>query len=471
MDSKRTRVVIAGATGFIGGQIGIMLGDEFELIGLSRSERPPPSGYAACRSVDLFSRADTIRAVEGARIGIYLVHSMMPPARLVQASFQDLDLLCADHFGRAAAVHGLSHIIYVGGLIPQDEPLSEHLKSRLEVEQALSAHGVPTITLRAGMVVGGAGSSFQILARLVKRLPWMLCPSWTRTQMQPVALQDVVTVIGAILKETPKISKVYDLGAPEVISYRELMQRFAKIMGVRRRLIPVPFLSPSLSRLWVSLTTGAPAALARPLIKSLRHTMLAREASQHRHPAEPLTSINTMLTMAWDEARAISKPPRAFQTPPRSRAEDQVVSVQRMRLPEGYTAEWATQEYIRWLPRSFWGILPISVKTNQGLIGFYLWGLKSPLLLLSHYEDASDAQRQVLFVKGGHLAKTKTRGRLEFRQVCDEHTLLVALVHFEPALPWWLYRSSQALAHKVVMARFRRHLNRIIRQRESNQSP
>ena len=452
-------VVIAGATGFIGTRLGEQLGDRVELIGLSRSHRAPPTGYRECRSVDLFSRADSIRALQGAQIAIYLVHSMIPSARLVQATFQDLDLLCADNFGRAAAANGVKHIIYVSGLIPQDEELSDHLHSRLEVERALSAHGVPTITLRAGMVVGARGSSFQMLARLVKRLPVMLCPEWTQTKMQPVALDDVTAVIAALLLESPTRSRSYDLGAPEVISYRELMSRLATIMKVNRRFLPVPFVSPSLSRLWVSLTTGAPAALARPLIKSLRHTMVARESTEYRHPAEPMTSVDTMLQEAWIKSRSTPHhKPRAFQAAPTEREGDRVVSVQRMTLPEGKSAEWATKEYMGWLPHSFGGILPIKVQTEGDQVRFYLWGWSKPLLELALAQHASGADRQVLFVRGGHLAKTDTTGRLEFRQVLDEHTLLIGLVDFEPMLPWWLYRVTQALAHKVVMARFRRHL-------------
>ena len=243
---------------------------------------------------------------------------------------------------------------------------------------------------------------------------------------------------------------------------RELMQRMAGIMGLKRRLIPVPFLSPSLSRLWVSLTTGAPAALARPLIKSLKHTMVTRSSSEYRHPSEPLTSVDEMLKRAWLESQSTPKmKPRAFQAAPTQSGNHQVVSVQRMTLPDDRDAEWATQEYIRWLPRSIWGILPISVQIDPPLIQFHLWGFQAPLLTLSHYEDASDAHRQVLFVKGGFLAKTNTKGRLEFRQVCDGQTLLVALVHFEPTLPWWLYRLTQALAHKIVMRRFQKHLSSI----------
>lgn len=462
MAESKIKVVVAGATGFIGTHLGEVLGDQFELIGLSRSNRTPPEGYLECRSVDLFSRADSVRALKGASIAVYLVHSMIPSARLVQAQFQDLDLLCADNFGRAAAANQVKHIIYVGGLIPQSESLSDHLRSRLEVEHALSAHGVPTITLRAGMVVGGHGSSFQMLARLVKRLPVMLCPEWTLTKMQPVALDDVIAVIAAVLTESPTRSKVYDLGAPEVITYRELMNKLAQIMKVRRRFIPVPFLSPSLSRLWVSLTTGAPAALARPLIKSLRHTMVARASSEHRHPAEPLTPVDMMLDQAWTQACSSPRhKPRAFQGAPNKDQGDRVVSVQRMKLPSAKSAEWVAQEYMRWLPQSFFGGGPIKIQLQSDQVKFYLWGWSKPLLELYLNHQVSNADRQVLLVKGGLLAKPGTTGRLEFRQVLDSNTLLIGLVDFEPTLPWWLYRMTQALAHRMVMARFSRHLKNI----------
>ena len=112
----------------------------------------------------------------------------MPSARLVQGSFSDLDLLCADNFARAAKRHDVKQIIYLGGLLPTTDELSLHLQSRAEVERALAATGVPVTTLRAGLVVGANGSSFQMLLRLVKRLPMMLCPAWTKTRMQPVAI-------------------------------------------------------------------------------------------------------------------------------------------------------------------------------------------------------------------------------------------------------------------------------------------
>ena len=112
----------------------------------------------------------------------------------------------------------------------------------------------------------------------------------------------------------------------------------------------------------------------------------------------------------------------------------------------------------RWLPRSFWGILPIKVHSEPDQVCFYLWGFSTPLLQLTRYHYASGEDRQVLFVTGGSLARTETTGRLEFRQVLDEQTLLVGLVDFEPTLPWWLYRITQAIAHRLVMGKFKRHL-------------
>ena len=256
ISGKHPVVVVAGAAGFIGQELGSRLEDKYRLIGLSRSERPAQNGYEEFRKVELFSLRATEAALEGAELAIYLVHSMMPSARLVQGEFQDLDILCADNFARAARTKGIRHIIYISGLLPPDEQLSEHLQSRLEVERVLSSYGTPVTTLRAGMVVGAHGSSYQLLARLVKRIPILLCPSWTQTLMQPIAINDVVAAVAQALGfESPRTHN-YDIGAPQQITYKELMQEAAKSLGLKRIFIPVPFFSPSFSRLWVSLTTA-----------------------------------------------------------------------------------------------------------------------------------------------------------------------------------------------------------------------
>jgi uncharacterized protein YbjT (DUF2867 family) len=203
---------------------------------------------------------------------------MMPASRLTQASFDDLDLLCADNFARAAKKAGVERIVYLGGLVPRGRTeLSEHLQSRVEVEHVLASTGVPVTVLRAGLVLGAQGSSYQMLARLVRRLPFMLCPAWTKTKTQPVALADVVSLLAFAVGDEATSGGTYDVGTPEVVSYLEIMKRFSALAGLERRFIGIPLFSPGLSRLWVSLITGAPRALAAPLVESLRHEMTVRD--------------------------------------------------------------------------------------------------------------------------------------------------------------------------------------------------
>lgn len=453
-------VVVAGASGFVGQAIGVKLGQTHRLVGLSRSDRPARNGYAHFKKTDLFSLKDCEQALEGADYAIYLVHSMMPSARLVQGSFSDLDLLCADNFARAAKHHGVKQIIYLGGLLPTTDKLSLHLQSRAEVERALAATGVPVTTLRAGLVVGANGSSFQMLLRLVKRLPMMLCPAWTKTRMQPVGIDDVIASIKHVCGEPEHFQKTYDLGCPEIVTYRELLEQTASVLGLRRRMLPVPFFSPNLSRLWVSLTTGAPKNLVGPLVKSLTHEMVARPDRMLKG-LEP-TSLRKMLEKAVEADKKLQDDPRAFKKAPRSDQVHTVRSVQRMTLPEGTDAEWATEAYLEWLPLGLKGLVRVH-RSDTDDIHFTLFRGGPTLLSLSLRNHRNESSRNVLRVTGGILAQETERGRLEFRQVLDDRTLIAGIHDFVPQLPWWLYRATQAQFHKYVMSRFRAHLARVKR--------
>jgi len=451
-----SKVAVAGATGFIGSALAEVLSDRFELVGLTRSARPSLKHYAEVRRVDLFSRMDTLAGLEGVDYAIYLVHSMMPSARLVQANFEDLDLLCADNFAKCAAEQGVKHIVYVGGLQPSGATTSAHLESRLEVEKSLNTYGVPVTTLRAGMIVGGNGSSFQILKRLVDRLPLMVCPSWTDTATQPVALKDVVWAIDQTIDNPGEAGRVFDLGASEPCTYQELMATTAEEMGKTRRFIGVPLVTPALSRLWISAVTGAPKALVAPLISSLRYEMLARPDPEYRLPNEPQTSVRETLRHALRETPEADGP-RAFRHPAKN-PKPIVLSVQRMTLPAGRDAEWAADEYIRWLPRATGWFLPIRIAERNGVLSFKLFKRGPSLLRIAR---KTGANRPVFRVLDGLLARESPRGRLEFRTVLEGDTLIVAVHQFVPRLPWWIYRATQALGHAWIMARFRRHLGRL----------
>lgn len=452
---EKSTVAVAGASGFIGSALAPRLRSRLRLIGLTRSDRRAIPNYDEVRQVDLFSRLDSLNGLQGVDYAVYLVHSMMPAARLVQANFRDLDLLCADNFAQAAAEQGVKHIVYVGGLQPQAKTNSAHLQSRLEVEKVLASYGVPVTTLRAGMIVGGSGSSFQIVRRLIDRLPVMVCPSWTNTATNPVALTDVVWAIDKMIDTPMHASKVYDMGAAETMSYRQLMATTAEVMGKRRAFISVPLVTPALSRLWVSTVTGAPKALVAPLISSLRYEMLARDDPNHRIPGEPQTPIRETLKGAIEASVTAQSEPRAFRSIKAAHEHPVVLSVQRMRLPQGRTAEWAAEMYIRWLPTAMGRLTPIRVTQSGDVLEFKLlsWG---PTLL--RIERRRSANRPVFRVLDGTLARESRRGRLEFRTVLDGRTLIVAVHEFVPRLPWWIYRFTQAIAHGWVMARFRRFI-------------
>jgi uncharacterized protein YbjT (DUF2867 family) len=469
--SPEKPIVIAGATGFVGAALGEAIGPTHHLVGLTRDARRSPknTAYREFRSCDLYSLLDAEKALVGARVAVYLVHSMMPAARLTQGSFRDMDLICADNFARAAKKAGVEQIVYLGGLIPEGEKLSAHLESRLEVERTLGAHGVPVTTLRAGLILGRGGSSFLMMARLVQRLPVMVSPRWAESATQPIALADVVELLRFVIGNEATYNQTFDVGGPEVLTYRSMMKRTAKVLGVKRRIMPLPIIPRSLSRLWVSVITGAPRELVAPLIESLGHPMVARDHA--------LMDRAGMTATPFDEAvrDALAAPPRdtpvpaspresvpvAYQAAPErsSGRRSDVRSVQRLPLPPGHDAEWVANEYMRWLPEGFRPFVRVEVDGHT--CRFYSLGLSKPLLVLELAPLRSGKDRQLFYITKGLLASGRGRGRLEFREVLDRRYVIAAIHEFEPTLPWYIYTSSQAYAHLWVMWRFRRHLARI----------
>ena len=454
-------IVIAGASGFVGRALGRALhaAGGARVVGLSRSPHSPGDGFDEWRAADLFSLRDAERALEGAAVAVYLVHSMMPSAALSQGRFEDLDLICADNFARAAQKAGVSRILYLGGLVPDGSlELSAHLASRLEVERALGGYGVPVTTLRAGLVVGPGGSSFDMLLKLVERLPAMICPSWTATRTQPIALVDVVALLAYAVEHPATAGKIYDVGGPEVMTYREMMRTTAEVLGVTRRFVTVPLFTPQLSTLWVTLVTGASRELVAPLVESLRHEMVARERTLQEEAGLPGMPFREALAVAIAErtpggAARAPRPPADLVAGPR-----RVRSVQRLPLPPGRDATWVSEEYLRWLARAFRPLLHVELSPGAERARICFRGLS--LLELTHSRERSAPDRPLLYITGGALSRDDGRGRLELREVRGAGVLLAAIHDFIPRLPWFLYRRTQAIVHLAVMWRFGVHLAR-----------
>lgn len=283
----------------------------------------------------------------------------------------------------------------------------------------------------------------------------MVCPRWTQNRMQPVALDDVVKLLSFAVGRRECYGQTFDVGAPEVMTYRELMALCAELLGVRRPMLPVRLFTPSLSRLWVSLVTGAPRALVGPLVESLRHEMIARD---HRL-ADMAGVVRTPVREALAGALAADRAPRRRPASSRLKVRQRSVvqSVQRMRLPANRDARWAAAEYGRWLPRALRGLVRADVDALENIRFFFLF-FRVPLLVLLHAPERSTPDRQLFFIGDGLLSRKSGRGRFEMRQALDGTTLLVAIHDYSPRLPWFVYIITQAHFHAWVMAAFRRHL-------------
>jgi uncharacterized protein YbjT (DUF2867 family) len=252
------RVAVAGASGFVGRSLSAGLvaeGHDVVALARRRPDLPGTEGHA----VDIEEKAALERSLAGCAAAYYLVHS------LGAGDFRARDRQLAEAFGRAAAAARVGRIIYLGGL--GHDPESEHLASRQEVGTALACGGVPVVELRAAVVLGAGSISFEMLRYLTERLPFMVCPRWVRTAIQPIALADVVRYLLGALDVEPGI---YDVGGADVTTYREMIAAYAKERGLRRRpIVDVPYLTPRLSSYWLDLVTPVDRRVSHALIESL----------------------------------------------------------------------------------------------------------------------------------------------------------------------------------------------------------
>ena len=252
------RVAVVGANGFVGRKLTVGLVEaDYDVVALSR--RVPEIAGATGRAVDVADEADVTVALHGCEVAFYLVHS------LSDEDFRARDRQLAESFGRAAAAAGLRRIVYLGGL--GHDPESEHLVSRQEVGTALASAGIPVVELRAAVVLGAGSISFEMLRYLTERLPFMVCPRWVRTAIQPIAWADMIRYLIGAIDVAPG---VYEVGGADVTSYREMITAYATARGLRRRrIVDVPYLTPRLSSYWLDLVTPVDRRVSHALIESL----------------------------------------------------------------------------------------------------------------------------------------------------------------------------------------------------------
>jgi uncharacterized protein YbjT (DUF2867 family) len=260
------KVAVFGASGVIGGAL-LPLLDEHDVVRISRSERDEP-GWAVA---DVATGEGVAEALDGVEVAYYLVHS------LGTRDFEQRDREAAENVSRAAAQAGVRQIVYLGGLGGEEPDASPHLRSRRETGERLASAGVPVTTLRAAMIVGKGSAAFETILGLVKRLPVMVTPTWVSTPTQPIALDDVARYLAGVCGNEAAYGEGYDTGGPEVMTYRQMIERIAALLGRKPTIVEVPVLTPYLSSLWLNLVTPVSASVARPLVEGLRNPTIARE--------------------------------------------------------------------------------------------------------------------------------------------------------------------------------------------------
>lgn len=271
-------VLVTGATGYIGGRlVPELLAAGMRVRVMARSQRNMAnrdwSGQVEFVQGDAEDPASLASALRNVEVAYYLIHSMGAGAQ-----FTTLDRTTAENFAKAARNASVKRIIYLGGLYPKEEKLSPHLQSRKEVGEILLASGVPTTVLRAAVIIGSGSLSFEMLRYLTERLPIMVTPRWVDSRIQPIAVRDVLHYLVKSAQMPSDVSRGFDIGGPDVLTYREMMVVYAQVAGLKpRRIMSLPFMSPSLSSHWVGLITPVPKNIARPLMESLINEVVCKE--------------------------------------------------------------------------------------------------------------------------------------------------------------------------------------------------
>ena len=300
------RVLVTGATGYVGGRlVRALLEKNYQVRVLVRDPNKVKQ-YSWANSVDVVvgnatDYTSTFEALKNIDIAYYFLHSINSSTK-----FDEIEREMAKTFGKAAADAKVRQIVYLGG-IANDVKKSRHLQSRADTGIELAKFGVPVLELRAGIIIGSGSASFEMLRHLTHRLPIMTTPKWVKNRTQPIAIRDVLYYLTKTAELPEPITGVYDIGGPDVVTYEGMMQTFAKVAGLRKRLVvKVPVLTPSLSSLWIGLVTPVPTTLARPLVESLiSEVVVDQNKSVDKiipKPVDGLTNVTSAIELALEKA-------------------------------------------------------------------------------------------------------------------------------------------------------------------------
>ncbi len=325
-DTSPLKILVAGGSGFIGSRLIKKLAADIhhsiphfraEILCLTRDPESIKDMFdkeIRLVKADVSNYEDLARVMsEQIDIAYYLVHSMEGTSKQWK-KFSERDRIAAMNFAKVASEYKVKRIIYLGGLIhaeEEDDKLSEHMRSRREVGEILQQYSSSKVTIfRAAVILGHGGGSFQMLQYLVERLPVMICPRWVLTKCQPIAVDDVVEYLARCIEVKGTEGKSFDIGGPDILTYIDMMRKYAEILNKSVQIVIIPFLTPRLSSYWVDLVTPVRASLARPLIDSLKHDATVQDDSIRQLIPIQLKSFEEAIQAARNEKAQIKEPNR-----------------------------------------------------------------------------------------------------------------------------------------------------------------
>ena len=467
----RTRILVAGAGGAIGGAVCRDLARDHDVVALVgsslRAEVAAPDAAIEWRTCEAFSRRDVENALRGCDYVMYLVHTRVATARLDQVACEDTDLLIADNVARASQRLGVKQIIYLTGPLPSATDGARRPVRANEVRDVLGHYSTPVTTLRAGLIVAPGSGMLQLLGRVATRLPVVLVPQWAVTRRRPIAVTDVIRAMRYCLGNEATLGQEFEIGGPVVLDFSELLTRMARILGGAPRIITVPVFPRRLYERYLRLLDRqAHPDLVRRVIEAL-----CRDTNIDDNPVQRHVAAGALQPQEFLE-REIGLLDRTLPANPREASRDRylaeirarrsVRSIQRAALPRGHDAAWLADHYFDWLARL---IRPfMRCETDQhGTRRIVTRLIRLCLLELTLRQQDSSGDCVVYDITDGWLARGQVGGwpRLEFRDVLGGRHTIIAIHDFTPQLPWFVYRATQATIHLGVMRAFQRHMARM----------